>query len=627
MKLLKWLWILASTFSIFSVCLWTSSPDIYLYFPKWDSSWWSHHLWNIIPWENHSFDIKLENKTDTWTYVQVWFVDWTITKDSYKNKACLAEWQWDAFGDYIIWDSILYIPEHSNITKSYSIKLPNTYQLSWNILWCITLSTLNPWFEAGSFSIVSRKANFIDMNVIFNDTEAPKIISFSPDDNTTNFPINSIIEITFSEPMNKSSVKNAIQLDGTFVLDWNEDYTHVTISNPSNFTNWKDYTFILWTWATDTAGNALENKLTIHFRTEEQKEPEEKSNRSSSAHNSNNNKFEKDNCPNGDFSNNLYDWSCWSYREAEEQHNAAWESTCSTNWSNHSDELKWAYTYACGIWITTMPDIDSADMTWPLLRKHLAKMISEFSIKVMWSEIDYSKDCSFNDMANESKEMQYYAELSCRLWLMWLHSDWITVKDSFDPNEYVTRAQFWTVISRMLRRTSYAANSWELYYIHHLEALRKNEIMTEIYGNWPDSIELRWWVMLMLQRINDNILISNFKDISSIDQWHIHVSINGSDNEIYYTNNDSIHFMWEIDHSEYVQEIHITHIDSNWTWTYNNYTLQKYVPWDSEFSFYAYRWYNSLTINDSNLYRFDFYDKDGKLISTKTIQVHHNYKY
>ena len=47
---------------------------------------------------------------------------------------------------------------------------------------------------------------------------------------------------------------------------------------------------------------------------------------------------------------------------------------------------------------------------------------------------------------------------------------------------------------------------------------------------------------------------------------------------------------------------------------YQDYKLEKYKPWDSSFNFYAYRWYNSLTINDSNLYKFDFYDADSKLI-------------
>lgn len=625
MKLIKWLWILLSTVSIFSICLWTSSPDINLYFPSGNSSNWSHHLWNITPWETHTFSILLENKSNAGTYVQVWFVDWTITKDSYKNKACLAEWQGEAFWNYVNWDSILYIPEHSNIIKSYSIELPDYYQYTWNILWCITLSTMEPWFEAWSFNIISRKANFIDMDVYFKDTEAPEIIDFSPEDNTTNFPTNATIEITFSEPMKKNSVKNAIQLNWTFVLDWNENYTHVTISSPTWFDKWKDYTFVLWTWATDTAGNSLESKLTIHFRTEEPKE--DQPTWSSSTHTALNNKLEKDNCPNGDYSNNSYDWNCWFYREAEEQHNAAWEHSCSTDWSSYSSELNWAYTYACWIWITTMPEIKRADMMWPLLRKHLAKMISEFSLKVMWAKPDYSKECIFDDMKNESKEMQYYAELSCKLWLMWLHADWITVKDSFDPNEYVTRAQFWTVLSRMLWWTTYAPKPDQEYYTNHLEALHKNEIMTEIYGNWPNSTELRWWVMLMLQRINENILISDFTWTPLIDQGHIHVTINNSDSENYYTNKDNIHFIWEIDQSQYVWKIVVSHNDSTWKWVYNEYTLQKYNPWDSQFSFYAYRWYNSLTVNDLNSYKFDFYNNDWEIISTKTIHIHHNYNY
>jgi len=54
-------------------------------------------------------------------------------------------------------------------------------------------------------------------------------------------------------------------------------------------------------------------------------------------------------------------------------------------------------------------------------------------------------------MNNQSKEMKEYAQLACQLGLMGLQSDGTTPMDQFMPNEVVTRAQFGTVISRMLR--------------------------------------------------------------------------------------------------------------------------------------------------------------------------------
>jgi len=67
----------------------------------------------------------------------------------------------------------------------------------------------------------------------------------------------------------------------------------------------------------------------------------------------------------------------------------------------------------------------------------------------------------------------------------------VTPKDSFDPNEIVTRAQFGTVLSRLLWQLTYAAPETELYYGRHLEALKDNAIMTKIYGEWPSRQELR----------------------------------------------------------------------------------------------------------------------------------------
>jgi hypothetical protein len=48
-------------------------------------------------------------------------------------------------------------------------------------------------------------------------------------------------------------------------------------------------------------------------------------------------------------------------------------------------------------------------------------------------------------MGNQSEEMQLYAKLSCQLGLMGQNVE------TFKPNDIVTRAEFGTVLSRILR--------------------------------------------------------------------------------------------------------------------------------------------------------------------------------
>jgi hypothetical protein len=93
--------------------------------------------------------------------------------------------------------------------------------------------------------------------------------------------------------------------------------------------------------------------------------------------------------------------------------------------------------------------------------------------------------------------MQLYAKIACQLGLMGLESDWVTVKKEFDPRGIVDRAQFGTILSRMLRETKYASGI--PYYTKHLQALKQEGIMTKIEN--PLKPELRWRVMLMMQRV------------------------------------------------------------------------------------------------------------------------------
>jgi thermitase len=170
-----------------------------------------------------------------------------------------------------------------------------------------------------------------------------------------------------------------------------------------------------------------------------------------------------------------------------------------TQGSHFSPELNAAYLYAYNIGITTQSTVQQADLTGSLIRKHLAKMISNFAIKELGKTPNTWLVCTFTDMHDETTEMKLYSKLACQLGLMGLDTNWIPIQ-TFNPDGKVTRAQFGTVLSRTLRDTIY--NGGNPYYVDHLNALQEEQIMNQI--NTPGSNELRWYVMLMLMRSTKN---------------------------------------------------------------------------------------------------------------------------
>lgn len=162
-------------------------------------------------------------------------------------------------------------------------------------------------------------------------------------------------------------------------------------------------------------------------------------------------------------------------------------------------ELTNAYLFAYKIGITTQRPIERANLIGTLSRKHAAKMISQFAIKIMNKQADPNRACNFKDISKETEEMKYYMILACKLGIMWLQSDW-TPGTTFNPNAIVTRAQFGTMLSRLLYGNTYnGVAKWSDYYSPHLKALQKNAIMNNI--SKPRNSELRGNVMIMMQRI------------------------------------------------------------------------------------------------------------------------------
>ena len=173
----------------------------------------------------------------------------------------------------------------------------------------------------------------------------------------------------------------------------------------------------------------------------------------------------------------------------------------------YSDELHLAYTWAFNNWITTQNTIDKANVEWEITRIELSKMISNYVIKVLKKYPDTSKICNFSDIT-ENLDNQYdnWVTKSCQLWLMW---QWIT---NFRPYDKVSRAEFWTILSRVLYWEKY--NWWNPYYKKHLNQLNIVWIMKNI-TNSESRKEIRWYVMLTLMRSENILSKDNHKEVGN----------------------------------------------------------------------------------------------------------------
>ena len=196
----------------------------------------------------------------------------------------------------------------------------------------------------------------------------------------------------------------------------------------------------------------------------------------------------KDICPNWDKSPSIYDGICTVVTTGTISITSWW----SIVGSKYSQDLNKAYLYAYNIGITTIPTIQQANMEWNLLRSHMAKMMVNYAMKILWKVPNTFLTCAFKDIENQTAELKNYIKLACQLWLMGVGID------NFYPWASVTRAEFWTVFSRALRGNMY--NESVPYYLEHLNALKQAWVMNKI--DTPSMKELRGYVMLMLMRAN-----------------------------------------------------------------------------------------------------------------------------
>ena len=165
-----------------------------------------------------------------------------------------------------------------------------------------------------------------------------------------------------------------------------------------------------------------------------------------------------------------------------------WSVSLKNNTDYINDEMIKAHQFAYENGITSISNVSNAQLNNNLTRIAMAKMLSQYAINILWKTPDKSKTANFSDVPSSlDKSYNYWVTLSYQLWIMGIWTD------KFRPNDIVTRAEFWTALSRMI----YSISDWNPYYVPHLNKLKSEWI---INNTNPDLHEKRWYVMLMLMR-------------------------------------------------------------------------------------------------------------------------------
>ena len=163
---------------------------------------------------------------------------------------------------------------------------------------------------------------------------------------------------------------------------------------------------------------------------------------------------------------------------------------CSIENSKYDNEQTQAYKYLCEKWLIDWTPINDQDLLIRINRYEAAEILSKYAIEVMWKTLNENNECNFDDYKIEYSTYNKSVENACKLWIMWV---WIK---TFNWRWILTRAEFWTILSRMLRGDKYNM-PWDNWRTNHLNALKNSWIIT---NTDPNIIELKWWVYLMLYR-------------------------------------------------------------------------------------------------------------------------------
>lgn len=155
------------------------------------------------------------------------------------------------------------------------------------------------------------------------------------------------------------------------------------------------------------------------------------------------------------------------------------------------EAFQWAYQNK----IISQPNIQAANLNWPITRQSLSKMIINYIENVSGVPWDVSDLCSFSDENKITNDLKYHTKKICAYKIMWNN------RSAFKPTQQANKAQVWTVLSRVIWGDKHdSKGKW--YYIYHVNALQDAGVMDNI-SNVTNTIAKRWDVLVMLKRIND----------------------------------------------------------------------------------------------------------------------------
>ena len=218
-----------------------------------------------------------------------------------------------------------------------------------------------------------------------------------------------------------------------------------------------------------------------------------------------------------DSSDSYYDNTCC----AAGTHGSA--TGCDVSDSLYSQEITDSFQRWFNLNITNKCPISNARLDDGIRRKELAKMMTMFTIQIMDIYPDTNKVwCdAFSDTWNVSDEMKFFIKTSCQLNLMGLEPNGNTPKPIFDPEGLVDRAQFGTILSRLIYGDQYNVYTGENYkwYEKHLRILYEDNIMKKIQD--PFMLEKKARILLMLKRTDDNNLVEKYRLSAPAHNWAV----------------------------------------------------------------------------------------------------------
>lgn len=165
----------------------------------------------------------------------------------------------------------------------------------------------------------------------------------------------------------------------------------------------------------------------------------------------------------------------------------------------YGEDVFVAYNRAINNWITTIDDVSKVKFNKKITRAELAKMMVEFMSWTLQKQPVITWGVNYRDVNSKKLwDLAWYIQLAYQYQIMGINADWTPIED-FNPDKTVTRAEFATVLSRVLYGSRYNQSGVN-YYEKHIEALNKANILSNTN---PNLVEARWRIMTMLYNAKD----------------------------------------------------------------------------------------------------------------------------